>query len=737
MSEESDRCQDSRRCTRGSGGPGSGGRGRRGAGRWFIPGSGYAACFLLALGCESMAPRIPLTYPEARRSDQTDDYFGTSVPDPYRWMEDLQSPEVEEWVKAENALSVPFLEALPGRDAIGSRLTELWNYERFGVPFKEGTLYFFTRNDGLQDQDVVLVAEALDAEPRVLIDPNTFSDDATVALAGMSVSPDGRYVAYATSDGGTDWNTWHVKEVASGRELPDAVAFTKFTSASWLPNGAGFFYSRYPAGPGGEGDGQAQVRIYFHSVGSPQDQDELVYEVAGSESQNPYGTVTEDGRYLVIELFEGYDANAVLYRDLGAPGGRVEPVLARWDALYTFIGNDGPLFFFHTNKNAPRNRVIAVDIRSPEPENWTVILPEASETLESASYVGGHFVGQFLRDARSLVRVFDGSGRLVREVDLPGIGSASGFGGHAADPETFFSFESYTVPPRIYRYDVTTGVSALFREARVDIDPAAYETVQLFFQSKDGTRVPMFLTYRKGLERDRQNPTLLYGYGGFNIPETPSFSVARMVWLEMGGVFADAILRGGGEYGEAWHLAGTKTRKQNVFDDFIAAAQYLVREGYTSTPSLAIQGASNGGLLVGAVLTQRPDLFGAALPAVGVLDMLRYHTASLNARQWSSDYGLSENEEEFRALYAYSPYHNVREGTCYPPTLVTTADRDDRVVPWNSFKFGAALQDAQGCENPILVRVETRAGHGAGKPTWMRIEEVTDAWAFLRWALKF
>lgn len=737
MKEGSERGEGGRCCIRRLGAPGRVAGGRFGGRAWLAPFLGAAACFLLCLGCEFMGPRLPLTYPEARRSQGTDAYFGTPVPDPYRWMETLESPEVDRWVEAENAVSVPFLEAMPGRESIGSRLTELWNYKRFGVPFKEGGRYFFTRNDGLQDQDVVLVTEALDDEPRVLIDPNTFSDDATVALAGMSVSPDGRYIAYATSDGGTDWNTWHVKEVGSGQDLPDMVAFTKFTSASWLPSGKGFFYSRYPEGPDGEGDGQAPVRIFFHSVGSSQDQDELVYEVRGAGTQNPYGAVTEDGRYLVIDLFEGYQVNAVYYRDLGAPGGRVEPLLDRWDALYTFIGSEGPVFFFHTNKDAPRNRVVAIDIRSPEPENWDVIVPEAGETLESASYVGGHFVGQYLRDAKSLVRVFDRTGRELREVDLPGIGSTGGFGGHADDPETFFSFESYRVPPRVYRYDVVTGEVSLWREARVDVDPSDYETVEVFFQSQDGTRVPMFLTFRKGLERDGQNPTLLYGYGGFNISETPSFSVARMVWLEMGGVFADAILRGGGEYGETWHEAGTTTRKQNVFDDFIAAAQYLVREGYTSTPRLAIQGQSNGGLLVGAVLTQRPELFGAALPAVGVLDMLRYQTASLNARQWSSDYGLSENEEEFRALYAYSPYHNVREGTCYPPTLVTTADRDDRVVPWNSFKFGAALQHAQGCENPILVRVETRAGHGAGKPTWMRIEEVTDAWAFLRWALKF
>jgi prolyl oligopeptidase len=687
------------------------------------------------LACQNRGSELPLAYPDALRVDHSDHYFGTAVGDPYRWMEDLESPEIASWVEAQNAISVPFLERLEGRDALKSRLTELWNYERFGIPSKEGGLYFFSRNDGLQDQDVIFVAESLDGEPRVLIDPNAFSADATVSLAGMSVSADGRWVAYATSDGGTDWNTWHVRDVATGQDLDDALIHTKFTSASWLPNGSGFFYSRYPAGADGRGDDQAQVSIWFHRVGTPQSADELVYAVEESESRNPYGTVTEDGRYLIIDVLEGFNENGVYYRDLGVPGGRVVRLLDDWDALYTFVGNEGPVFFFHTNRDAPRYRVVAIDTRDPEPSAWTEVIPEAQETLESASFVGGHWVAQYLKDARSYVRVFGRRGEALREVELPGIGRAYGFDGKGDDPETFFGFQSYTVPPTLFRYDVATGDLGVHRETRVDVNPEEYETVQVFFTSKDGTRVPMFVTHRKGLARNGDHPTLLYGYGGFNVSETPSFSVARMVWVEMGGVFAHANLRGGGEYGEEWHRAGTRLQKQNVFDDFMAAAEYLVEEGFTSPGKLAIQGGSNGGLLVGAVITQRPELFGAALPAVGVLDMLRYHTPSLNARQWSSDYGLSENEEEFRALLAYSPYHNVREGVCYPPTLVTTADRDDRVVPWHSFKFGAALQHAQGCDNPVLVRVETRAGHGAGKPTWMRIEEVADAWAFLKWAL--
>ena len=687
--------------------------------------------------CLDSGPRAPSEYPEARRVDHIDEYFGTSVPDPYRWMEDLESEEVATWVTAQNDLARPFLGEIPGRGRIKDRLTELWDYARFGIPWKEGGRYFFTQNDGLRDQDLVYVAESLDAAPRVLLDPNRFSEDATIALAGMSASPDGRYLAYATSDGGTDWKTWRVREIAIGEDLPDEVADTKFTTPSWLPNGQGFFYSRYPAGPDGRGDGQAQVRIFFHNVGTDQESDELVYAVEDSKVRNPEGTVSEDGRYLLIGLYEARVENAFYYRDLGAPSGEVVRLLDDWDATYAFIGNDGPLFFFHTSKGASRNRVVQIDIREPEPASWKEIIPEREETLESATFVGGYFVGRYLKDARAQVRIFDGQGALVREVELPGIGSVSGFGGHSDDPETFYSFQSYTVPSTVYRYDLATGESAVFREPRVDFDSGEYQTVQEFFTSKDGTRVPLFITHRRGLELSGDNPTLLYGYGGFNASETPYFSISRLVWLEMGGVFASASLRGGGEYGEEWHLSGTKTRKQNVFDDFIAAAEYLIDAEYTSPQRLAIQGISNGGLLVGATITQRPDLFGAALPAVGVLDMLRYHTASLNARIWSADYGLSENEEEFRALHAYSPYHNVTEGACYPPSLVRTADRDDRVVPWHSFKFGAALQHAQGCDNPVLVRVETRAGHGAGKPTWMRIEEVADEWAFLNWALDF
>ncbi len=534
---------------------------------------------LLPVACREKGPPLPTSYPEARRMDHTDDYFGTLVADPYRWMEDLESPEVAQWVEAENALSEPFLAAIPSHREIQTRLSEIWNYERMDLPDKEGGMYFFSRNDGLQDQNVLYVTESLDAEPRVLLDPNTFSEDATVALAGSAVSPDGRFLAYATSDGGSDWRDWYVLDVASGQKLEDHLTFTKFTGVSWLPNGSGFFYSRHPVGPDGKGDGQAQVQVYFHSPGTDQAQDEWVYAVEDSKSRNPYATVTEDGRYLIIEVSEGYDANAVYYRDLGAPNGRVVRILDDWDALYTFLGNDGPVFYFHTNKAAPRNRVVALDIR--QPETLQDVIPEEEETLESASYVGGYLVGNYLKDASSLIRIFDLNGNPVRQVDLPGLGSAGGFGGHADDPETFYSFTSYTTPPTIYRYDLSTGESQVYRRAQVDFDSDAYETEQIFYTSKDGTRVPMFITHRLGVELNGNNPTLLYGYGGFNISETPEFSVTRAVWLEMGGVLAVANLRGGGEYGEAWHEAGTKTHKQNVFDDFIAAAEYLIDSDYT------------------------------------------------------------------------------------------------------------------------------------------------------------
>ncbi len=684
---------------------------------------------LLAVSCGGTEPAMG--YPESPRGDVVDTYHGVEVADPYRWLEEMDSPETRAWIDAQNALSVPELEAIPAREEVKGRLTALWDHERFTAPFKEGGKYFFSRNDGLQNHFVTYVTDALDAEPRVLLDPNAFSEDGTVSLAGLAVSPDATHVAYARSDGGSDWRYWTVRNVETGEDLPDRIDHTKFTGVSWSRDGESFYYSRYPVGPDGEGDGGKAVRVFRHQLGTPMDQDELVYEIPEHPRRNPYATVTDDGRYLVISVQEGYLTNAVYYRDLEAPDAPVVKLLDEWDALYTFLGNDGSRFFFMTTLDAPRNRVVAIDIENADRDQWQEILPQREEALTGASLVGGRLVAAYLKDVLPLVDVVELDGTPVRTVDLPGVGSVSGFGGTLDDTETFFTLTSYAQPTTIYRYDVDTGESSEFRRAGIDIDPDEFVTKQVFYASKDGTRIPMFITHRRDLELDGQTPTLLYGYGGFNISMTPAFSLSRFVWVERGGVLAVPNLRGGGEYGKEWHLAGTKDRKQNVFDDFIAAAEYLIAEGYTSSPKLAIQGGSNGGLLVAASLIQRPDLFGAALPAVGVLDMLRYHLPSANARNWNTDYGLSEVKEEFEAQYAYSPLHNLEEGACYPPTLVTTADHDDRVVPWHSYKFGAAMQFAQGCESPVLVRVETRAGHGAGKPTWMQIEDIADQWAFI------
>ncbi len=701
-----------------------------------VVGACVVSLFLLgSSGCSSEP--AGLAYPESPRGTHVNEYHSVEVADPYRWLEALDAEETAAWVEAQNALSRPYLAANVSREGIVERLTELWNYERVDPPVKRGGRYFFERNDGLQNHDILYTATSLDGDdaPRVLVDPNTFRDDGTVSLGGTSVSPDGRLIAYATSDGGSDWRTWKVRDVETAEDLDDELRFIKFNSPSWAPDGESFYYSRYPEGADGEGDGGATVAIYRHAVGTPQAADTLVYRVPGETRQNPYATVTDDGRFLVVRISEGNLVNAIAFRRFDDPDAELTPLLDEWDAMYTFVGSLGDVLHFRTTNGAPRGRLIGVDVGRPAPQNWTEVIPESDDTLQGVSHIGGYFVARYLHDAHARVAVHDEDGALVRDVALPGIGSAGGFGGEPDDPETFYSFTGFTTPATVYRYDVETGESSLFRQPVVGVDLEAFETTQVFYASKDGTEIPMFVTAPRGIELDESHPTLLYGYGGFNISMTPSFNVARLVWLEMGGVLAIPNLRGGGEYGEAWHLAGTRLEKQNVFDDFIAAAEWLIAEGYTSTPRLAIQGGSNGGLLVGAVMTQRPELFGAALPAVGVMDMLRYHTPSANARNWSTDYGLSEDPDEFEAQLDYSPYHNLAEGVCYPPTLVTTADHDDRVVPWHSFKFGAALQYAQGCANPVLVRVETRAGHGAGTPIWMRIEALADQWTFLASAL--
>jgi prolyl oligopeptidase len=691
------------------------------------------------------APRPAPAYPPTPRAAQVDAYHGEQVPDPYRWLEQLDSPAVKSWVEAQNALSQPWLEAIPARARIAARMTQLWNYERWGaslqggnsfvVPERRGGKFFFLKSDGLQDHAVLYVADAPEAPPRVVLDPNTFSADRTVALANFEVSPDARYVAYATSDGGSDWKTWRIRELATGADLPESLGFVKFTGVSWAADGSGFYYSRYPAGESGRGDDSRQVSVWFHALGTPQESDRFVYAIADHATRNPYAAVSDDGRFLVITVTDGYATNGLYYVDLATPGSEAVRLLDRWDARYEYLGNRERKFYVRTTNGAPRGRIVAIDLDDARPSRWRTLVPEAPEAIEDADFVGRSFVVTYLRDARSLVRVHDESGAVRGEVALPGLGQVTGFEGRSDATEVFFAYTDFLTPRTIYRYDVAANRVDEWRRPSVGLDPARYVTEQFFYASKDGTKVPLFVTRRRDLPRDGRQPTLLYGYGGFGVPVLPAFSVPVATWLEMGGVYAVANLRGGGEYGEAWHLAGTRTRKQNVFDDFAAAAEWLVANRWTSRDRLAISGRSNGGLLVGASLTQRPELWGATLPAVGVLDMLRYHTASANARQWSSDYGLAEDATEYAALRAYSPLHNVRDATCYPPTLITTAERDDRVVPWHSFKFAARLQAAQAaaknCTNPILLRVETRAGHGAGKPTWMQIADYADQWAFL------
>ena len=674
----------------------------------------------------------PNNYPPARKGDQVDEYHGVKVADPYRWLEDLDSEETRKWVEAENKLSFGYLAAIPERNMLKERLTKLWNFEKYGIPFKEGNRYFYTRNSGLQNQAVLYTVTSLESQPQMVLDPNTLSTDGTVALSGLQVSPDGKLIAYSLSASGSDWQEWKVRDVETAKDLSDHLKWVKFSGASWTRDGKGFFYSRYeePKGDTLKSTNYFQ-KVYYHKLGTPQTEDVLVYERPDQKDWLFGGTVTEDGNYLIITVFQGTDVKSrVYYKDLKAKDAPVVKLLDDFDAAYNFVGNEGSRFWFQTDLQAPRGKLIEIDTANPARSNWKVVVPEGKETLQATSFVNKKFVLNYLKDAYTQVKIYDSTGKLVNEVGFPGIGSAEGFGGKATDKETFYAFTGFTTPTTIYRYDMTTGKSSIFRQPKVDFNPADYETRQVFYDSKDGTKVPMFITHKKGLKLDGNNPTYLYGYGGFNISLTPAFSVSNLVWMEMGGVYAQPNLRGGGEYGEEWHQGGMKLRKQNVFDDFIAAAQWLIDNKYTSTPKLAIGGGSNGGLLVGAALTQRPDLFGAALPAVGVMDMLRFQTFTIGWA-WVSDYGSSDNAEEFKAIYAYSPLHNIKPGTSYPPTMITTADHDDRVWPGHSFKFAAALQAAQAGDAPILIRIETKAGHGAGKPTSKIIEEAADRWAFL------
>jgi prolyl oligopeptidase len=692
-----------------------------------------------------LAMQLPLKYPETRTDPVVEEHFGVKVADPYRWLEDDNSAETAAWVQAQNRLTFGYLESLPFREAITRRLTELWTYERYGLPSKEGPWYVYSRISGQPDelQPIVYRAKAVNAPPvkdNVLIDPHDFDPKGTTSIAGMGFSSDGRLVAYGLSHGGSDWIEWRVRDVATARDLPDVVKWSKFSGASWLKDGSGFFYSRY-AEPRPGDELQALNRhhkVYFHRLGTPQRADVLVYERPDRPDWIFNAEVTEDGRHLLLYQFEGTEPkNRIFVRDLSRPDAPFRPLVDAFDAEYVVAGNDGDRFYVRTNNGAPRSRLVAIDLASPAPSAWQTLIPEPAgrDVLANVSMVGDRFMAVVRTHVHEKARVHRRDGTIEREIALPGIGSVGAFSGKRADSESYFAFTSFTYPTTIFRYDLGSGAVSVFKRPETAFKAEGYETRQVFYRSKDGTEVPMFITHRKGITLDGTHPTYLYGYGGFDISMTPGYSAGVAGWLEMGGIYAVANIRGGGEYGRAWHDSGRLKSKQNVFDDFIAAAEYLIREKYTSTPKLAIGGGSNGGLLVGAAITQRPELFGAALPAVGVLDMLRFHKFTIGPA-WMSDYGNPEVKEDFEVLIKYSPLHNIRPGTHYPATLMTTADHDDRVVPAHSFKFAAALQAAQGGPKPILIRIDTSSGHGAGRAMNKVIQERADQWSFLAEALK-
>jgi prolyl oligopeptidase len=692
----------------------------------------------LLAACSNDVPEavpVEIDYPQSVTVDHVDTYHGVEIADPYRWLEDdvRESTDVKNWVDAQNEVTFAYLATIPERALIKKRMTELWDYERYGLPVKKGSRYFYSYNNGLQNQNVIYSQANLADDAELLIDPNNWADDGTIALAAYYPSPDGRYVAYLIQDGGSDWREAKILDVETGEELGDHLEWLKFTGLSWAGNGTGFYYSRYPA-TSSEDKYQSlntDMTIYFHELGSPQSEDTVVYARPDFPDWGPRAQVTDDGEHLVITISLGTDNRYQIgYQDLTDPDDEPRLIIEGFDYDYTLVGNIGSELYFRTNNGAPRNRLIVIDANRPQPENWREVIGETEDVLDNVSLIGGRLVAEYMQDAWSVVKIFDIEGNHVGDVNLPGIGSASGFNGTYEDVETFFSYSSFNTPGTIKRLNVVTGEIAAFKEPDVDFDPDDYVVEQVFYESKDGTRVPMFISHHKDVVPDGARPTMLYGYGGFNISMQPSFSTTRLAWMEMGGVYAVANMRGGGEYGEEWHKAGTKLQKQNVFDDFIAAGEYLIANNYTRPDKLSIFGGSNGGLLVGAVANQRPELFGAAIPAVGVMDMLRFHKFTAG-RFWTDDYGSSDNPDEFAALRAYSPYHNIKEGTEYPAMLVTTADTDDRVVPGHSFKYAAAMQKAQAGDAPVLIRIETRAGHGAGVPTEKVIEDYADRWAFL------
>ncbi|NJW53842.1 prolyl oligopeptidase family serine peptidase [Salinimicrobium oceani] len=675
-------------------------------------------------------PSSTLDYPETKKGQTVDTYFGTEVKDPYRWLEDDRSKETESWVKAQNNVTFGYLEKIPFREALKERLTELWNYEKISAPNKEGDWIYFSKNDGLQNQSVIYRKKSETATPEVFLDPNKFSEDGTTSLAGMSFSEDGKTLAYSISEGGSDWRKIIIIDAETREIKEDTLIDVKFSGVSWKGN-EGFYYSSYDKPQGSELSAKTdQHKLYYHKLGTPQQQDKIIFG-ATPEQKHRYvgGNVSEDNRFLFISANTSTSGGKLFMMDLSKANPTIDTIVGHENNESYVIDNQGSKLFIVTNLDAPNRRIVTVDAANPTPENWKDLIPETENVL-SPSTGGGYIFAKYMKDAVSDVKQYDYQGKLVREIELPGIGTVGGFGGEKEEKELYYSFTNYVTPGSIYKYDVETGVSELYNRPQVDFNPDDYTSEQVFYTSKDGTKVPMIITYKKGLKKDGKNPTILYGYGGFNISLTPGFSIANAVWMEQGGIYAVPNLRGGGEYGKEWHDAGTKLQKQNVFDDFIAAAEYLIENKYTSSDYLAIRGGSNGGLLVGATMTQRPDLMKVALPAVGVLDMLRYHTFTAGAG-WAYDYGTSEESEEmFNYIKGYSPVHNVKKGVDYPSTLVTTGDHDDRVVPAHSFKFAAELQEKHAGEDPVLIRIETNAGHGAGTPVSKTIEQYADIFGF-------
>ncbi|WP_340158603.1 prolyl oligopeptidase family serine peptidase [uncultured Maribacter sp.] len=689
----------------------------------------FAVALISSCKNESKPEPIIVNYPVTAKVDAVDTYFGTEVKDPYRWLEDDRSPETEAWVKDQNKTTFGYLEKIPFRNDLKNRLEKLWNYEKLGSPFKKGDYTYFYKNDGLQNQYVVYRAKG-DEEPEVFLDPNTFSEDGTTSLAGLSFTKDGSLAAYLISEGGSDWRKAIILNAETKEVVEDTLIDIKFSGLSWKGND-GFYYSSYDKPKGSELSAKTdQHKVYYHKLGTPQKNDELIFGGTPTEKHRYIGaSVTEDNKYLLISASVSTSGNKLFIRNLEDPNGLLIPMVEDTESDNYVIDNVGSKLYIVTNRNAPNKKIVTVDASNPEAKNWVDFIPETENVL-NPNTGGGYFFAEYMVDAISKVFQYDYEGKLIREVDLPGLGSVGGFGGEKEDKELYFSFTNYNTPGSTFKYDVESGTYELYWKPNIDFNPENYTSEQVFYSSKDGTKVPMIITYKKGTELNGKNPTILYAYGGFNVSLTPSFSIGNAVWMEQGGIYAVPNLRGGGEYGKKWHDAGIKTKKQNVFDDFIAAAEYLVDNNYTSKEYLAIRGGSNGGLLVGATMTQRPDLMQVALPAVGVMDMLRYHTFTAGAG-WAYDYGTAEDSDEmFQYLKGYSPVHNVKTGTAYPATLVTTGDHDDRVVPAHSFKFAAELQEKQAGSNPTLIRIETNAGHGAGTPVSKTIEQYADIFGF-------